>query len=276
MEPLITVLMPVYNEKERYLKKSIESILQQTFSNFEFIIINDGSDNKRCIDILQEYANRDARIKLINYKRSRNTFGNTGVTAVLNFGLEEARGKYVARIDSDDFADKERFSTQLDFMENNPDFALCGTWGKVVNKDDAIIGEKKGYSEYDEIKKKIISINHFTHSTLFFNKDTVLSIGGYNNQMIKAQDYDLLLKIIPRYKVRIIPEFLSYYRANDDSISFSNNKLQEKYAMRARLNALRFYGYPNIYYLKLIRPMIFYLFIPSFVKKILMKMLWKI
>lgn len=276
MEPIITVLMPVYNEEEKYLRKSIESILHQTFRFFDFLIIDDGSDNENCVNILKEYAVKDSRIRIIRRGRPKNTIGNTGITGALNLGLKEARGKYLARIDSDDFSDKKRLEIQYKFLENNPDFVLCGTWCRIVDSDDNVIGEKKGYSDYKKIKKKILSTNYFTHSTLFFRKSVILDLGGYNKKMIKAQDYDLLLKIAPRYKIKNISQFLSYYRINSRSISFSNNKLQEKYALIARLNALRFYKYPKIYCLKIIRPLVFYLFVPFFIKKLLMKLLWKI
>lgn len=276
MEPTITVLMPVYNEEARYLRKSIESILHQTFRFFEFLIIDDGSDNENCVNILKEYAVKDGRIRIIHRGRPKNIVGNTGITGALNLGLKEARGKYLARIDSDDFADNKRLEIQYEFLENNPDFVLCGTWCRIVDSDDNVIGEKRGYSDYNKIKKNILSTNYFTHSTLFFKKSVILDLGGYNKKMIKAQDYDLLLKIASRYKIKNISQFLSYYRINNRSISFSNNKLQEKYALIARLNALRFYKYPKIYCLKLIRPLVFYLFVPLFIKKLLMKLLWKI
>jgi len=266
----ITVLMSVYNEREEYLKKSIRSILDQTFGNFEFLIINDGSTGEFCLKTLDEFSRKDPRIKIIHNPK------NIGLTKSLNIGLSWAKGRYVARMDSDDFSDPKRLERQLKFMQENPDCALCGTWAVIIDKNDRIIGRKKGYSQYPEIKKSIIYINNFTHSSWFFRKTVILSIGGYSENLQKSQDYDLLLKLIPRHKVVNIPEFLTYYRFRDDSISFKNNKSQEKYSISLRFKALREYGYPKIYYLKTIIPAIRYLLMPSFLKKFLMKILWKI
>jgi glycosyltransferase involved in cell wall biosynthesis len=272
----ISVLMPVYNEKEEYLRVSIESILNQTFQDFEFLIIDDDSTDKTCFNILEEYAKKDSRINLVRYKREKESLGNRGLTRVLNKGLSIAKGKYIARMDSDDVSEKNRLQTQYSFMENNPDYVLCGSWSYVINDSDKIIGRKKGYTEYEEIKKKILITNSFTHSSWFFKKSAIEAEGNYSEEMSKAQDYDLLLRLIPKYPVAIIPNYLLRYRAAEKSISFSNNKLQEKYAIKIRLKALREYDYPKSYYLKIIIPLFLYLFIPSSIKKILMKLQWKI
>lgn len=268
--------MSVYNEKAEYLRESIESILNQTFKDFEFIIINDGSTDPICNNILAEYSQKDLRIKLIRLERDSATVGNQGLTRALNKGMEIAIGKYIARMDSDDISKPERLKKQLEFMENNPSYALCGSWCDIIDGSGKIIGKNESYTEYEEIRKKIISVNHFTHSTLFFKKDIIKSFGGYSREMIKAQDYDLLLKIIAKHPVAIIGEYLLDYRMIEKSISFSNNKLQEKYALKARRNALKKYGYPKIYYSKMTIPCLMHWLLPSSVKEILLKLLWKI
>lgn len=262
--------MPVYNEKEEYLRKSIKSILTQSFADFEFLIINDGSTDKSCAKIIEEYARQDVRIRAITNEK------NIGLTKTLRKGLELAKGTYVARLDSNDMADKERLEKQLDFMQKNPDYALCGCWTYIIDGQNRIIGKQKGPSRYYDIKKRILSANPLTHSAWFFKNNVVRSMGGYAEKMAKAQDYELLLRLVPRYPVANLPEYLCYYRVSDESITFSNNKAQEKYALKARLKALREYGYPKSDYLKILRPLFFYCFVPSPVKKFLMRLLWKI
>ena len=266
----ITVLMPVYNEKEKYLKNSIKSILNQSYSNFEFLIINDGSTDESCEKIIKEYAQKDERIRIVTNEI------NIGLTKTLLRGLKLANGAYIARLDSNDMAAKDRLEKQLYFMQNNPDYALCGCWTYIINEQNKIIGKQKGPVQYDEIKKRIITANPLTHSAWFFKKDVIQSMGGYAAEMTKAQDYDLLLRLVPRYPVANLQEFLCYYRVSNEGMTFSNNKVQEKYAIHARLKALREYDYPKSDYLKMIRPLFFYWFVPSPIKKFLMRMLWKI
>jgi len=266
----ITVLMPVYNEKKACLRSSIKSVLNQSFTDFEFLIINDGSTDESCQKIVEEFASRDGRIRAISNEK------NIGLTKTLRRGLELARGTYVARLDSNDMAGKERLKKQLDFMRGNPEYALCGCWTYVIDGQNKIIGKQKGPAKYKDIKRQIISGNPFTHSAWFFKKDTIRSIGSYAEEMAKAQDYELLLRLLTQHPVANLEEYLCYYRVDDKSITFGNNKAQERCALKARFKALREYGYPKIDYLKMIRPLIFYLFVPSFIKKLLVRMLWKI
>src|SRR3990172_12530717 len=125
--PVITVLMSAYNA-EKYLREAIESILNQTFKDFEFIIINDCSTDKTK-KIIEEYANKDARIKLINNAT------NLGLTKSLNIGLKEARGEYVARLDADDVALPERLEKQYEFMNKNRDITLTGAWAEKIYEE---------------------------------------------------------------------------------------------------------------------------------------------
>jgi glycosyltransferase involved in cell wall biosynthesis len=265
----ITVLIAVYNETDKFLRKSIESILHQSFSDFEFIIINDGTADKRCLEIINEYAKKDKRIRLIDNEE------NIGLVKSLNKGLKEAKGEYIARIDSDDIADLHRLKKQLRFMENNPDCVLCGSWSYIIDENDDIIGKKKFFTNYEEIKKKLIYFNFFTHSSLFFRKDVALEYGGYNEKIKKAQDYDFILKISAKNKIANIPEFLCFNRIHSKSITSNGKKKQEWYAIISRFRAVFLYGYPRIYFLKIIPAVFYFLFIPYFFEKIIFKFLWK-
>ncbi len=267
--PQISVLLSVFNTPEIFLRKSIESILCQSFQNFEFLIINDGSTDKRCLEILAEYARKDSRIKLLCNET------NLGLAQSLNLGLKKSEGKYVARLDSDDLADMRRLEKQLEFMEKNPAYALCGSWAQIIDENSNITGEKKFFTDYTKIKKKLLLFNFFTHSSLFFLRDLVAELGNYNEKLKKAQDYDLLLKISARYPIAIIPEFLCSNRIWPGSLTSQGKKKQEWCALKARWNALCSYGYPKRYFYQLIPPVLYFLFIPYFIEKQLFKILWQ-
>jgi glycosyltransferase involved in cell wall biosynthesis len=268
-QPKITVLMPVYNEKADYLSRAIESILVQTQKEFEFLIIDDGSTDRKCLETLDHYARKDPRIRLVHNQK------NLRLTKTLNIGLSLAQGEFVARLDSDDFSRPERLEEQLKFMNANPDCVLCGSWVNLVDEKDKIVGEKKPPTSYETIKKGIIGHNFFTHSTWFFRKEVVQEYGGYSEKAVKTEDYDLLLKLIPRHRVENIPQFLGSYRLNQNSISFKGNKEQEKYSLIVRFKALKNYGYPKIYFVKLIPGILMYLLLPAFFKQYLIRWMWR-
>jgi len=259
--------MSAYNEKESYLKEAVKSILNQTFGNFEFIIINDGSDRPYLQEMFSQFEKQDERIKVYNNNI------NLGLTASLNKALALAKGKYIARIDSDDIADSHRLGKQLEFMENNPSHALCGSWSYFIDQNGKIIGEKKSPIDYEKIKKRLVLFNFFTHSSLFFQRDIAISMGGYSEYLKKAQDYDFILKISAKYPIAIIPEFLCSNRLHPESISSKSKKAQEWCAIKARWNAIFKYGYPKIYFLKIIPSVFYFLFIPCFIEKFIFKLL---
>lgn len=261
--------MSVYNEKEFYLKESVESILNQSFSDFEFIIIDDGSDLPHTREILTQYERRDERIRLFHNNST------LGLTKSLNKALSLAKGKYIARIDSDDISEIFRLEKQLRFMKSNPDCALCGSWSYIIDENGAIIGRKKFFNRYEKIKKKLLYFNFFTHSSLFFKKDIAMENGGYNEKIEKAQDYDLILKISAKNKIENIPEFLCFNRIHSKSITSKSKKKQEWYAIVARFRAIFFYGYPKIYFIKIIPSIFYFLFVPYFLEKQILKLLQK-
>ena len=162
--PLITVLMPVYN-CELYLKEAIDSVINQTFSDFEFLIINDGSTDGSEAIICSYH---DKRIRLINQP-------NGGVSHALNEGLKLAKGKYIARFDADDICYLTRLKEQLDFMESNNDCVMVGSDADYVDESGAFVFsyQNTGHS-HDEISEKIYQRNPLIHSTVFFIKSIIL------------------------------------------------------------------------------------------------------
>ena len=165
MSPHVSVVMSVYNESEEYLRKSIESILNQTYTDFEFIIILDNPDNKKAKDILKEYENKDGRIILLENEK------NMGLAPSLNRGVKVARGKYIARMDADDIALPERFEKQLYFLENNQDYAVCFTQVFFIDEDGNLLDRENSDVMTDEQIRKVIFIhNPLHHPTAMIRK----------------------------------------------------------------------------------------------------------
>lgn len=229
----ISVVMSVYNG-QKYLKQSIESVLGQTLKDFEFLIVNDASTD-RSSQILDNYATEDSRVRIITNEQ------NLGLTKSLNRAIKQASGKYIVRMDDDDISVNSRFEKQLQFMENNPSVALCGTMALVINERGEEIGKKNLAIKYQDIKKKLLFNNQFVHSSLFFKKE----LGLYDESFERAQDYEFVLRVASKHQVANLPEYLVKWRARPGSLSFSGTK-QQRCAIKARYWAVTKYGYPKL------------------------------
>ncbi|RAK12618.1 glycosyl transferase family 2 [Halanaerobium saccharolyticum] len=205
---MISVIMSVYNA-EKYLEKAVESILTQSYHNFEFIIINDKSKDNSA-DIISKYADQDQRIKYIENERNR------GLTYSLNKGLELAKGEYIARMDADDISTSDRLKKQVDYLKKNKEISLIGTSAYNIDENGKIIAERNVPLEYEEIKRNINLVNPIIHPSVMFKKKDILDIGGYNEEFKKVQDYELWFRIIANgLKVENLSERLLYYRVNN-------------------------------------------------------------
>lgn len=199
----ISVLMSVYND-EKYLKKSIESILQQSFIDFEFIIINDGSTDSTQ-EILKFYSSIDKRIKIIEQP-------NSGMTKALNYGLSLAQGKYIARIDSDDISFPKRLEIQINFLELHPDIDLLGGGMQVIDDMDNVIGLRNIYIKNPN--KALCHLNIYVHSDVMFRRSVLRKVIGYREKFQNAQDYDLWLRISEVSKIAKLQDILGQWRLN--------------------------------------------------------------
>lgn len=247
--PKISIIMSVYNEQSDFLKKSTESMLSQSFTDFEFLIINDGSQ-KETSDILKEFAKKDPRIILL-----RNDY-NMGLTRSLNIAINKSRGELIARMDSDDVSLPDRLENQLDYLlKNNLDF--LGSDCVIIDKNEKILKSKKICIPID-IKRALFKGNLFTHST-FFGKRKVFK-EFYNEKFKRAQDYEFLLRIAGKnYKLGYMNKNVLKYRINTNGISVKKSKEQEFYAIKARLLALFFYNYNYSFIIYLLKPLISFL-----------------
>jgi len=219
--PKISVIMSVYNG-EKYLAQSIESILNQTFKNFEFIIIDDASQDKS-LKILKKYAHRDKRIKLLSNKK------NMGLTKSLNKGLEQASGKYIARQDADDISLPMRFEMQVAFLENHKSYGIIGNNSYIIDEYGKIIGKFNRPLTHNNIVKKMLIDNQLVHSSLMIRKSLFEKFGYYNENYRVAQDYELLIRLLCVTKIGNMSTPLHKWRKNSKTgISIIKRELQIK------------------------------------------------
>jgi len=255
--PLVSVIMPFYNS-EAFIKKSVLSILNQTYRNFELIIINDCSTDNS-LQIVKSF--RDPRIRVINNLK------HIGVAATLNRGLHLAQSRLIARMDADDIALRNRFATQIEFLRKHPDVVLVGTWATLINEQGRKIKIKKLPENSQEIKSHILRYNPFIHSTIMLRKPVLKSTGAYDERYNGAEDYDLFLRIVGKYKTANIKQPLLLYRISRSSVTFRQLKKVELRSLLVRINALQNYGYSYKQIVYLIKPILAY-FIPARLKQL--------
>jgi len=221
--PKVTVLMSVYNG-EKYLREAIDSILAQTFKNFEFLIVNDGSTDKTA-EILKSY--KDSRIKIISNEK------NIGLTKSLNKGLKAAKGNYIARQDADDVSMPERLEKEVEFLEQNRNVGLVGTDYLFINEKGKVVHIVKCLNGSRELKEKLLEGNQFGHGSVMLRRECIDEVGTYREEFKFAQDYDFYLRIAEVYDVANISEPLYQWRINVKSVSVKEKMFQDKYASLA-------------------------------------------
>lgn len=215
----VSVIMSVYNG-ERFLREAVESILNQTFTDFEFIIVNDGSTDGT-LEILESY--RDERIILINQD-------NMGLTKALNNGFALAKGKYVARQDADDLSKPTRLEKQVAFMEDNQAVGLLSTRFEFIDQDGQVTGPCYVVLDNKLLQARLIDINQFCHGAAMIRKEALLEVGAFREFFKYAQDHDLWLRIAEKYELANLPDFLFQYRDLESAISSRKILLQSQFA----------------------------------------------
>ena len=220
--PLVSVVLPVWNG-ERYLKQTIESILAQHFSDFELVIIDDGSTDSSA-DIIQSFSD-DSRIRC--YRQP-----NRGLVESLNKGLELSQGEFIARIDADDYAMPERLALQAKALVENPEVAVIGSAVKVVDENGASLREVS--YEYSA-NARMAHGCELAHAAVMFRKDVIVRVGGYREAFRHAEDYDLWLRVSEVAEIRNLSETLMIIRELSSGITKSHGAAQNFRASLARL-----------------------------------------
>lgn len=215
--PTISVLLPVYNSSA-YLTSAVESILKQTFTDFELLLINDGSTDNS-LSLMQSF--KDARIRLIDNEK------NIGLTATLNKGIELARGKYIARMDADDISLPARFEKQVAYLDKHADVAVLATRASFMNTEGEITGEWNDDAVHvseNDIKRFTAFSNCLVHPSVMM-RARVLKKYRYRDHLRSAEDWDLWLRLLADgQKIHKLDEILVHYRVHPQSAMASEKK----------------------------------------------------
>jgi glycosyltransferase involved in cell wall biosynthesis len=211
-KPTVSVVMSVYNG-EKYLRDSIESILNQTYKDFEFIIIDDGSTD-RSKQIIQSYS--DKRIRLISRE-------NRGLVSSLNEAIGLARADYIARQDDDDVSMPTRLQKQYKFIQENPAYGLVGTRRQNISHNGSGLDVPELPIGDRDIRKSVYEYNPITHGSVFFDKQVFVKAGGYEEGKVPGEDYLLWVKMLEYTKAHNLPSIEYLYRLNPDGITQSHD-----------------------------------------------------
>ncbi|MCD1118977.1 glycosyltransferase family 2 protein [Chryseobacterium turcicum] len=232
-KPFISVLMPIYNG-EKYLEESIDSILGQTYENFELLLINDAS-NDASENIILSYL--DSRILYIKNEQ------NLGLIKTLNKGLDLAKGEFIARMDQDDIALSTRFEKQIDIFHKNPEIGVCGTWFTCFGEG---IKEKTLQHPVDSeaIKINLLGRSSLGHPTVMLRKSTMENL-RYDENYQSAEDYEFWVSLSRVTRLYNIPESLLKYRVHQTNISVVENSLQSQTAKKIIGDQLLYLGIEN-------------------------------
>lgn len=239
-KPAISVIMPAYNA-EIFVERAIESILHQTFQDFELIIINDAS-NDRTLSLIKKYAKKDKRIRIINNKF------NLQIAASLNKSISKARSNIIARMDADDISGLERLGIQYEYLKKNPDVVIIGTDIAIIDVQGNSISKREYPSSSKDLKRLMFRYSPFAHPVVMFRKDVFEECGGYDIKMVPCEDIDLWFKIGCKYKFGSISKPLLQYTLINTSNSHKKLKGLELLGFKIKFNAILKYGYrPSLY-----------------------------
>lgn len=228
-EPKVSILMPVYKGDE-YLQDAVDSILNQRFKDFEFIIIcDDPTDETR--SLFDRYQQKDNRMRVFYQERQ-------GLVKSLNTGISFAKGEYIARMDADDISLPERLEKQVEFMDNNPEIGICGTWVETIG--DVLGDVWKHPCDHETIKSRMLFETVIAHPSIIARKYFFLKNGfAYMQDEVYAEDYGLWVRAAKVVKLANIPKILIHYRIHK---STSNRRKQRLVANKIRLAQIRDLG----------------------------------
>ena len=230
----VSILMSVYND-ESYLAEAIESILEQTFCEFEFILLDDASTDNSS-KILQQYANQDSRIILIRNPE------NLGLVRSLNKGLSIAQGQYIARQDADDISLPKRLERQTAFLDQNPEVGALGTAVKLISKGDQIRRVDFLPKDHESLQAYLLLGNQLHHSSMMMRHTILQGLEGYDEDRLHAEDYDLWWRISRCSRLATIPEILVIRREGDrPTVSSKYRQPQLEMSLNIALNAVQEY-----------------------------------
>lgn len=208
--PTVSVVMSVFNG-ERFLREAVGSILNQSFSDFEFIIVDDGSTDESG-RLLKSYQNEDARVKVCHREHA-------GLIESLNYGCGIAQGKYIARMDADDIAGKDRLKMQVDFLDAHPEIGVVGGAVEWIDPTGKSLGVRSYPSGDSEIRSTLLEGCALWHPTVLFRREVFGWAGGYRSVAVDAEDYDLWLRVADRFQFANVGTVVLKYRIHPSQVS---------------------------------------------------------
>ena len=223
--PLISVVMSIYNEPLEWLQLSIDSILEQTYDEFEFIIVCDNPDYKDGINLLKGYSGKDSRIKIV-YNSN-----NLGLTKSLNKAISLALGDYIVRMDADDIAFPNRLRKQIDFMTQHPLCVASGGFAKIIDEKGKVLGDWRIGCTWMELKSGALFTSPILHPTAIFRRIINGAAIRYDETKRYAQDYALWATLIDKHELLNTGEQLIFYRQTSKQVSNSHHEEQTESAV---------------------------------------------
>jgi len=229
--------MPVFNGA-RYISGAIDSILTQDYQDFEFIVVDDGSTDQTSIMLS---SIKDPRLKVITHKN------NMGIVTSLNDGVRASKGKYIARMDSDDLSDPKRFSIQVDYLDRHRDCAAVGSFVRLIDPAGKTLYTIEQPTRDLAIKRHLLQDSCLAHGSVMMRKSAIAEVGLYSDSsdVVHAEDYDLFVRFAAKYKLANVPEYLYTRIEHDHSISHIHSKTQQQSARHISQKAQESIGIPN-------------------------------
>jgi glycosyltransferase involved in cell wall biosynthesis len=234
-KPLVSVIIPTYNS-EKYIKESLESIINQTYDNLEVVVTDDCSKDNT-VDMVKKYQSNDSRIRLIVNKK------NMGIALNMNKGIRVCKGKYIAILDADDWAYPYRVEEQVKVMEENPDVVLCSGYMQICD-ENLNIQKLRTYPLTDkDIRRTFMRYDPIPHPASMWRKDQLLKTSLYNNNFPICRDVDMKIRISEFGKYQNIPKALIKYRVRKDSETGKRIRQTQWYTFYLQMKAHFEYGF---------------------------------
>lgn len=218
--PTVSVILPIYNGAE-FIEGSIQSILAQDFRDFELLAIDDGSTDDTP-KILRRLAKKDPRIRILTHAK------NMGLVAGLNEGIEEAKGRFIARMDADDYAMATRFSRQVAALKKDSSIALVAGGFRIIKHDDTIVDHIYPYLLSEDLHRRLFIGNAIAHGSVMMRKSAVKKAGLYSGDVGPTEDYELWTRLMKVGRIVAIPHLIYVHRLNPGGISMTLNEKQQK------------------------------------------------
>lgn len=234
--PLVSVVIAAYNS-ESFIKETLDSVLSQTYRNLEILVCDDASSD-RTVDIVKSYKEKDERIILIENRE------NLGISLNMNNGICNAKGKYIAILDADDWAYPYRIKEQVKTMEEDKDIVLCSGFMHICDEDLNIKTVRKYPLADKDIRKAIVRYNPISHPASMWKRSALLKTSLYNERLHINRDYDLLVRISEFGKYRNIPKPLIKYRVRKDSETGKRIRQTQWYSFYIQMKAHFEYNFP--------------------------------